>query len=137
MPSSPPRDSGFPDGGIFEMRTYQLQPGKLLEWEHAWKKGIDARQRFIVRRCRDVLTSETRRSVLCPGRQAARGAPPVAVPRHGGAQDHAPTGVDRRQLERHGAEDGQPDAGDEDEHHGADVVESAKVKKGQAAVADK
>lgn len=48
MPSSPPRDSGFPDGGIFEMRTYQLQPGKLLEWEHAWKKGIDARQRFIV-----------------------------------------------------------------------------------------
>ncbi|KAL7420145.1 hypothetical protein Q5752_005111 [Cryptotrichosporon argae] len=46
-PSSPPRDSGFPDGGVFEMRTYQLQPGKLLEWEYAWRKGLEARKRFV------------------------------------------------------------------------------------------
>lgn len=47
-PSSPPRDSGYPDGGIFEMRTYQLQPGKLLEWEAAWRRGLEARRRFVV-----------------------------------------------------------------------------------------
>lgn len=48
-PSSPPRDSGFPDGGIFEMRTYQLQPGKLFDWEAAWRRGLEARRRFVVR----------------------------------------------------------------------------------------
>jgi len=47
-PSSPPRDSGFPDGGIFEMRTYQLQPGKLFDWEAAWRRGLEARRRFVV-----------------------------------------------------------------------------------------
>ena len=47
-PSSPPRDSGFTDGGIFEMRSYQLQPGKLLEWEGAWRRGLEARRRFVV-----------------------------------------------------------------------------------------
>lgn len=46
-PSAPPHDSGFPDGGIFEMRTYQLQPGKLLEWEAAWRRGLEARRRFV------------------------------------------------------------------------------------------
>ncbi|WWC85481.1 uncharacterized protein L201_000345 [Kwoniella dendrophila CBS 6074] len=46
-PSSPPHDSGFPDGGIFEMRTYQLQPGKLLDWEYAWRRGLEARKRFV------------------------------------------------------------------------------------------
>lgn len=48
-PSSPPRDSGFPDGGIFEMRSYQLQCGKLLEWEGAWRRGLEARRKFVVR----------------------------------------------------------------------------------------
>jgi hypothetical protein len=47
-PSSPPRESGYQDGGIFEMRTYQLQPGKLLEWEGAWKRGLEARRKFVV-----------------------------------------------------------------------------------------
>ncbi|KAK4686842.1 hypothetical protein P7C73_g3284, partial [Tremellales sp. Uapishka_1] len=46
-PSSPPRDSGFKDGGIFEMRSYQLQPGKLLEWEGAWRRGLEARRKFV------------------------------------------------------------------------------------------
>ncbi|WRT63365.1 uncharacterized protein IL334_000270 [Kwoniella shivajii] len=46
-PSSPPHDSGFPDGGIFEMRTYQLMPGKLLDWEYAWRRGLEARKRFV------------------------------------------------------------------------------------------
>lgn len=23
-------------GGIFELRTYALKPGALLEWEHEW-----------------------------------------------------------------------------------------------------
>jgi len=43
LPSSPPRSKG----GIFELRSYQLQPGTLLEWETAWKKGIDARRKFV------------------------------------------------------------------------------------------
>lgn len=47
-PSSPPRDSGYPDGGVFEMRTYQLQPGTLLQWESAWRRGLEARRRFVV-----------------------------------------------------------------------------------------
>ncbi|ORX34936.1 hypothetical protein BD324DRAFT_633298 [Kockovaella imperatae] len=46
-PSSPPRDSGYPGGGIFEMRSYQLVPGKLLEWEGAWRRGLEARRRFV------------------------------------------------------------------------------------------
>ncbi|BEI86160.1 hypothetical protein CcaverHIS002_0604470 [Cutaneotrichosporon cavernicola] len=47
LPMSPPRDSGYPDGGVFELRTYQLQPGKLLEWESAWRRGVEARLRFV------------------------------------------------------------------------------------------
>jgi len=47
-PSSPPHDSGYPNGGIFEMRTYQLQPGKLLEWEASWRRGLEARKKFVV-----------------------------------------------------------------------------------------
>jgi hypothetical protein len=46
-PSSPPREYG----GIYEMRSYQLQPGRLLEWENAWKRGIEARKRFVVSAC--------------------------------------------------------------------------------------
>jgi hypothetical protein len=48
-PSSPPRDSGYEDGGVFEMRSYQLMPGKLLEWEGAWRRGLEARRKFVVR----------------------------------------------------------------------------------------
>ncbi|KAG7530307.1 hypothetical protein FFLO_05140 [Filobasidium floriforme] len=42
-PSSPPRQNG----GIYELRSYQLIPGRLLEWEHAWKRGLEARKRFV------------------------------------------------------------------------------------------
>lgn len=47
-PSSPPKNHGAPDGGIYELRTYQLRPGKLLEWETAWRRGIEARRRYVV-----------------------------------------------------------------------------------------
>jgi len=32
FPTAPPRTHG----GIFELRTYQLKPGVLLEWENTW-----------------------------------------------------------------------------------------------------
>jgi hypothetical protein len=32
LPTLPPRV----EGGIFELRSYQLKPGTLLEWENAW-----------------------------------------------------------------------------------------------------
>lgn len=32
FPTAPPHDQG----GLFELRTYQLQPGALLEWENVW-----------------------------------------------------------------------------------------------------
>ena len=32
MPTKPPHA----EGGIFELRTYALQPGTLLEWENSW-----------------------------------------------------------------------------------------------------
>ena len=32
MPTAPPHARG----GIFELRTYQLNPGTLLEWESTW-----------------------------------------------------------------------------------------------------
>ncbi|KDQ18252.1 hypothetical protein BOTBODRAFT_171909 [Botryobasidium botryosum FD-172 SS1] len=41
--SSPPHVQG----GIFELRSYTLKPGTLLEWESAWRKGIEARRKFI------------------------------------------------------------------------------------------
>jgi hypothetical protein len=71
-PSSPPRDSGFPDGGIFELRSYQLQCGKLLEWEAAWRRGLDARRKFVVRALlqssgRRLTRAATGRSVLLAG----------------------------------------------------------------------
>lgn len=45
--SSPPRESG----GIFEMRSYQLKPGTLLEWEAAWRRGIEYRRKYVVSDC--------------------------------------------------------------------------------------
>ncbi|KAG8701288.1 hypothetical protein FRC08_004182 [Ceratobasidium sp. 394] len=43
LPSSPPHTQG----GIFELRTYSLQPGALLEWENVWRRGIEARQQLV------------------------------------------------------------------------------------------
>jgi hypothetical protein len=34
-------------GGIFEMRTYDLQAGRLLEWEQHWQKGIECRRQVM------------------------------------------------------------------------------------------
>lgn len=34
-------------GGIFELRTYDLQAGRLLEWEQHWKKGIECRRQVM------------------------------------------------------------------------------------------
>ncbi|KAK4695692.1 hypothetical protein P7C70_g8505, partial [Phenoliferia sp. Uapishka_3] len=30
-------------GGIYELRSYTLTPGSLLEWEHEWRVGLEAR----------------------------------------------------------------------------------------------
>ncbi|KAI1782696.1 NIPSNAP-domain-containing protein [Ganoderma leucocontextum] len=43
FPTIPPRT----EGGIFELRTYQLHPGTLLQWEQTWRKGIEARRQFV------------------------------------------------------------------------------------------
>jgi hypothetical protein len=34
-------------GGVFELRTYGLKPGKLLEWEGHWRKGLEVRKNFM------------------------------------------------------------------------------------------
>jgi len=34
-------------GGIFELRTYDLQAGKLMEWEQHWRKGIECRRQVM------------------------------------------------------------------------------------------
>eukprot|EP00834_Sanchytrium_tribonematis_P000510 NODE_9_length_64580_cov_1.431941.p37 type:complete len:221 gc:universal NODE_9_length_64580_cov_1.431941:3704-3042(-) len=31
---------------IFELRTYSVKPGYLLEWEHYWKKGLSCRTKY-------------------------------------------------------------------------------------------
>ncbi|GAA5874019.1 hypothetical protein JCM5296_001062 [Sporobolomyces johnsonii] len=36
---SPPGEKG----GIYELRSYDLKPGSLLEWEHEWRVGLEAR----------------------------------------------------------------------------------------------
>ncbi|ESK92672.1 nipsnap family protein [Moniliophthora roreri MCA 2997] len=43
FPTAPPHAQG----GIFELRTYQLVPGTLLEWENTWRRGIEARRKFV------------------------------------------------------------------------------------------
>jgi len=43
LPTSPPHN----EGGIFELRAYQLNPGALLEWEATWRRGIEARRKFV------------------------------------------------------------------------------------------
>jgi hypothetical protein len=62
LPTAPPHA----EGGIFELRSYQLQPGTLLEWENTWcvfrvmclflnnrlfilprRRGIEARRKSV------------------------------------------------------------------------------------------
>ncbi len=62
LPTSPPHE----EGGIFELRAYQLSPGTLLEWEATWfalhtafrlwfssrctphrRRGIEARRKLV------------------------------------------------------------------------------------------
>lgn len=43
FPTAPPHNQG----GIFELRTYELQPGMMLQWEQAWRQGIEARRKFV------------------------------------------------------------------------------------------
>jgi len=33
-------------GGCFELRRYQLKPGRLLEWEVNWRRGLECRRQF-------------------------------------------------------------------------------------------
>ncbi|CAG8506875.1 6061_t:CDS:10 [Funneliformis caledonium] len=34
------------NGGIYELRTYELEPGNLLEWETHWVRGLECRRQF-------------------------------------------------------------------------------------------
>jgi len=43
LPTKPPQA----EGGLFELRTYALQPGTLLEWENSWRRGIEARRKSV------------------------------------------------------------------------------------------
>ncbi|CAO0800160.1 unnamed protein product [Mucor circinelloides] len=40
--TSPPKVTN----GIFELRKYELKPGRLLEWEMYWRKGLECRSQF-------------------------------------------------------------------------------------------
>lgn len=42
-PTTPPRQLG----GVFELRSYTLHPGNLLEWETHWQKGLAARREVM------------------------------------------------------------------------------------------
>jgi hypothetical protein len=42
-PTTSPRQLG----GIFELRSYTLHPGNLLEWETHWRKGLKARREVM------------------------------------------------------------------------------------------
>ena len=42
-PTTPPRQLG----GLFELRSYTLHPGNLLEWETHWRKGLKARKEVM------------------------------------------------------------------------------------------
>lgn len=42
-PTTAPRQLG----GLFELRSYTLHPGNLLEWETHWRKGLKARREVM------------------------------------------------------------------------------------------
>ncbi|KAM0521772.1 hypothetical protein ACHAPE_002333 [Trichoderma viride] len=42
-PTTPPRELG----GVFELRSYTLHPGNLLEWETHWRRGLKARREVM------------------------------------------------------------------------------------------
>jgi len=42
-PTTPPRQLG----GVFELRSYTLHPGNLLEWETHWRRGLKARKEVM------------------------------------------------------------------------------------------
>ncbi|KLJ13082.1 hypothetical protein EMPG_11948 [Blastomyces silverae] len=42
-PTTPPRKLG----GLFELRSYTLHPGNLLEWETHWRRGLHARREVM------------------------------------------------------------------------------------------
>ncbi|KAL8413407.1 hypothetical protein RB594_004874 [Gaeumannomyces avenae] len=42
-PTTPPRHLG----GVFELRSYTLHPGNLLEWETHWRRGLKARREVM------------------------------------------------------------------------------------------
>ncbi|MCJ1370242.1 hypothetical protein MMC20_001454 [Loxospora ochrophaea] len=42
-PTTPPRQLG----GLFELRSYTLGPGNLLEWEQHWRRGLKARREVM------------------------------------------------------------------------------------------
>ena len=53
-PTSPPRKLG----GVFELRSYTLHPGNLLEWETHWQKGLAARREVMEGMCLYIACSD-------------------------------------------------------------------------------
>ncbi|KAJ3035539.1 hypothetical protein HDV00_003693 [Rhizophlyctis rosea] len=33
--------------GVYELRSYLLKPGKMMEWETEWRRGLEARRKFV------------------------------------------------------------------------------------------
>lgn len=72
-------------GGVFELRTYTLHPGNLLEWEHHWRKGLEARKEVMEGvgacevNCMQACASETQAEARC-GRERERGQQQLVSP---------------------------------------------------------
>lgn len=76
-------------GGVFELRTYTLHPGNLLEWEHHWRKGLEARKEVMegvgaCKRYREksigMVSELTFYPRVRPNWRTERSPPPLAVP---------------------------------------------------------
>lgn len=88
-PTTPPRQLG----GVFELRSYTLHPGNLLEWEHHWRKGLQARREVMdgVGACEFARVSRSKRPLTAlrvrADRRAERRPPSLAVPGSRGEKD--------------------------------------------------
>jgi len=62
FPTAPPRAQG----GIFELRSYQLKPGTLLEWENAWFVSISMETKLLLTDSHRRRGIEARRKLVAP-----------------------------------------------------------------------
>lgn len=150
-------DSPTTTGNVFELRSYRLKPGSMLEWEAAWRKGIEARRRFVVSspasysvfpvfhicdfsppsQSNTFLTNYflfsstgTCRSLVHPSRQPAHSPPPLGVSLPLRPKGRPRSSVERQRLGRHGAGHGQARSGHELPDIGAFGVVAFEVRRG-------